>query len=402
MSIKDMWDTIKEYFGDGHVLGSAPMRYNTHICELKHSSTTTNGICAMDSPRYSGVEVSEEAMPLFSVLGDTCAPPCTCYGMTSIVQHIDKFLETTPPDHAEDYTISSGKNDIDVDQVCLYVLRDSLSWWVHWGGPLRPVDYWKHLYVAFAAIPDDIQLPPQAFLDGSFRYLGHTWADCRAGLLSEGVSLDEVEFAEMCLWRQMLTQYLEKVDPELLPLLKSKTMLMTQYRVATANTLGCGALFLASEGIPSNGLDDNNLEIASVAQCMSLDMAKEAVGVLQGEKTETVAGDRVQLKRELRWVYVRCLEYLEAQPGAHVMRRFASAGLHYVPMMDRYLERARGNVRFPIPAATARILEPYVRRPAGAKERLNKEALKACEVNIEKLFAPRLFNGMQELDVQAA
>lgn len=86
------------------------------------------------------------------------------------------------------------------------------------------------------------------------------------------------------------------------------------------------------------------------------------LGILQSEKTETVAGDRVQIKRELRWVYVRCMEYLQIQPNTHLLRRFASSGLHYVPMMDRYLERVRGNVRFPINGAKARILELFINR----------------------------------------
>lgn len=227
-------------------------------------------------------------------------------------------------------------------------------------------------YVAFAAIPDDIQIPPHAFLDGSYRYLGHSWDDCKQGLLGEGMPPEDVESVEMCLWRQVLTQYFEKVDPKVYRLLKSKTTLMTQYRVHTGNTLGCAALILAADGVSSGRVEDNALEAASIAQCLSMDMAKEALGILQGKKTETVAGERVQLKRELRWVYVRCMEYLETQPNAQLLRRFASAGLHYVPMMDRYLERARGNIRFPIQGAKSRILEPFINR-AYVPEGLNPD-----------------------------
>ncbi|OJK04738.1 hypothetical protein ASPACDRAFT_49133 [Aspergillus aculeatus ATCC 16872] len=66
-----------------------------------------------------------------------------------------------------------------------------------------------------------------------------------------------------------------------------------------------------------------------------MDMVKEALGILQGEKTETVAGHRVQLKRELHLVYVRCMEYPQTQPNAHLLRRFASSGLHYVPISQQ-------------------------------------------------------------------
>ncbi|KAF2134732.1 hypothetical protein P153DRAFT_427379 [Dothidotthia symphoricarpi CBS 119687] len=353
--MKEMWETLKQYFGDGYIPGSAPLRYNLHVCTMKQVPAKN------DSIRY-GVEISEEAMPLFSVLGDTCAPPCSCQDITGVIQHIDKYLENAPVRHVDDNTITSEKGDVDVDQVSLYIMRDTLSWWVHWGGSLQPTNYWKLIYVAFAAIPDDVQVHPRDFIDGTFRFLGHTWADCRDGLLAEGVPSNQVKLAEMTLWRQMVTQYLEKVDPGLRPLLVSKTSLMTQYRVMTANTLGCAALLLASEGVVSGGMDDNALEMASTAQCLSMDMAKEAMGVLEGEKTETVAGNRKQLKRELRWVYVRCMQYLETQPHAYLLRRYASSGLHYVPMMDRYLERVRGNIRFPIREAVARLLEPFIKR----------------------------------------
>lgn len=319
--------------------------------------------------------------------------------MAAVVRRIDEYLETAPDSHPDDFTITSGKNDADAEESSLYIMRDVLSWWVHWGGSLRPGDYWKQIYVAFAAIPDDVQIPPAAFLDGSYRYLGHTWDDCRQGLLKEGMPPAEVEFVEMCLWRQMLTQYFEKVDPEVYRLLKAKTTLMTQYRVHTGNTLGCAALILATEGRVSRGVEDNALEAASIAQCLSMDMAKEALGILQGEKTETVAGDRAQLKRELRWVYVRCMEYLETQPNAHLLRRFASAGLHYVPMMDRYLERVRGNVRFPITGPKARILEPFINR-AHVREDLNPDGLlfnKMDGIGMDKLKGANAFtrvNGM--------
>lgn len=390
-----MWEAIKEYFGDGHVVGSSPLRYNMHMCDMKGLSTGTNG--STPATRY-GVEIIEEAMPLYSVLGGTSPPPCTCFDMALIVQHIDDFLATTSDadagSHPDDYVIVSGKDDGGIDETCLYIMRDTLSWSVHWTGSLRPGDYRKQIYVAFAAIPDDLQVPPADFLDGSFRFLGHSWDDCRQGLLAEGVSPAQVEFAEMCLWRQMLTQYLEKVDVDLLPMLRGKTSVMTQYRVHTGNTLGCAALVLASEGIESRRVEDNELEAASIAQCLSMDMAKEALGILQGERTETVAGHRTQLKRELRWVYVRCMDYLNSGRNAHILRRFSSAGFHYVPMMDRYLERVRGNKRFPIGEGQARILAPFVKLPAVLVE--GKELLNGGRIDKER-FVNIKMNGAEPI-----
>nr|A0A2U8U2L5.1 RecName: Full=Alpha-humulene synthase asR6; AltName: Full=Xenovulene A biosynthesis cluster protein R6 [Sarocladium sp. 'schorii']AWM95795.1 humulene synthase [Sarocladium sp. 'schorii'] len=372
LTTKQMWQTIKDYFGDGFVTGSAPISYNVHTCDMQLQPDS--GIHAASDGIHYGVQISEDSMPLFSIMGDTAAPPCTCHRVDEIVKHIDEFLERAPEALPDDGAITSGKPcDTNPDQVSLYAMRDSLSWWVHWGGNLRPEHYWKQIYIGFAAIPDDVQISPREFLDGTYRYLGHTWDDCLSGLEEEGVSPDEIEFANMCMWRQMLTQWLEKADPELLPLLKGKISLMLQYRVLTANTLGCLALFMNATADPKDGpihyADSSyEMEIASVAQCVTLDMAKEAMGILQGERTEVVAGDRAQRKRELRWIYVRCMQILESQPHAHMLRRYGSAGLHYVPMMDRYLERVSGHTRFPIRDGAARILERFINRAELPKE----------------------------------
>lgn len=60
---------------------------------------------------------------------------------------------------------------------------------------------------------------------------------------------------------------------------------MTQYQIHTANTPGCAVLVLATENLHIKGVDDNALETASIAQCLSLNMVKEALGILQGEET---------------------------------------------------------------------------------------------------------------------
>jgi hypothetical protein len=348
--------TVKDYFGDGFVPGSAPFNYHVHFCHLRQRETKDKSFTSY------GVEIDEHAMPLFSVLGDTSQPPCSCHEIQAVVRHIDDWCKAAPDFHPDDYKITTGKDDNDAQQVCLYAVRDALSWWVHWAGEFRHHDYWKVLYVAFSTVTDDLQLPPTDFLDGSFRLLGHTWIECRDGLMSEGVPAETVKFAEMSIWRQVLIQYMEKVDPGLRPLLVSKTTLMTQFRNITANTFGCAALFLSSQGSPHGGVEDDALEMATICDCLSMDMAKEALGVLEGEKTETVAGDRALRKKELRWVYSRCLEHLGEQRNGHLLRRFATSGLHFVPMMDRYLERTRGK-RFPISEDAARILSPFMNRP---------------------------------------
>ncbi|KAL7622899.1 hypothetical protein AAE478_006578 [Parahypoxylon ruwenzoriense] len=241
----------------------------------------------------------------------------------------------------------------------------------YFGDGYFPGHYWKHYYIAFATIPDDLQIPPVDYINGKFRFLGHTWPECREGLLAEGVHPDTVKFAEMCLWREIILQYLEKVDPELWSIVVSKMTLMAHHRVISANAHGAGAVLLASGGIMSKGVEDKALEISSICHCLSLDMAKESIGVLKGEKTESVAGDRQQLKRELLWLYVRGQEYLQMEPTGNaffILIRYASASFQYVPMMDRYRERACGDVRFPITEAMSRILAPYIKEQTSPEE----------------------------------
>ncbi|GIJ86550.1 hypothetical protein Asppvi_005439 [Aspergillus pseudoviridinutans] len=300
---------------------------------MKRPSTSANAAEAdkNGSARY-GVEISEYALPLYS--WEIYAVHLDMFRHGGCSQAHRRVPRSRAGQSPNDFTITSGKKDTDAEE----------------GGALRPGDYWKQIYVAFAAIPDDVQIPPNAFLDGSYRYLGHAWDDCRPPA--------EVEFVEMCLWRQMLTQYFEKVDPEVYRLLKAKTTLMMQYRVHTGNTLGCAALILETEGLVSRGVEDNALEAASIAQSLSMDMAKEARWGSCGAK------------RRRRW---REIGYSSRGSCAGFMR-FASLGLHYVPMMDRYLDRVRGNTRFPITRAKARILEPFINR-AYVREGLNPDGL---------------------------
>ena len=60
------------------------------------------------------------------------------------------------------------------------------------------------------------------------------------------------------------------------------------------------------------------------------------------ENTEILAGNRERLKSELRWLYFRCMKLLDLQTSATLSRTFATSGLHFVRIMDRYHERLEG------------------------------------------------------------
>ncbi|KAF2807548.1 uncharacterized protein BDZ99DRAFT_489810 [Mytilinidion resinicola] len=291
--MNSIWQDIKLFFGDGFVARSSPIQFNTHCCNLKQPSTQNDNV-------YYGVEINEDAMPLFSALGDTCAPSCSCLEIKEFIKHIEDFIQTASSTHVNDYSLHTGKNDTSVDDT--YVL---------------------------------------------------------AGLRSENVHPDDILFMEKRLWRQYTLQYLEKIDPGLRTRLLSKTILMTQFRTITANTHGAAVALLAARQTKSLGVADTAVEMAAICDAISMDMAKEALGILQGEPTETTARDRKQLGRELRWLYVRCLESLDSHSSASLLRRFATSGLHFVPLMDRYRECLE-HVRFPIATPLCRRLDTYI------------------------------------------
>lgn len=253
----------------------------------------------------------------------------------------------------------TGKGDSSVEEVSIYAMRDSLCWWAHMHGSLEPGDRWKHLYFAMTTLPDDVQVPPGRAIDGTWRYLGHTLADILDGLRTEGMHPEDVTLVEMCMWRQLILQYLEKVDQGLRALLVGKMTLMAQFRNLTGNGHGVAVCLAAARGVQTRGVSDAIVEMSAVCDVLSLDIAKEMIGILRGEQTETVAGDRSMRKQELRWVYVRCMMHLNAHPEGHILKRFASAGLHYVPMMDRYLERVR-MVRLPLTSTARGIIDTYI------------------------------------------
>ncbi|EJD38040.1 hypothetical protein AURDEDRAFT_44379, partial [Auricularia subglabra TFB-10046 SS5] len=222
---QQIWKTCKTYFGDGFVSASSPLRYDVHICDIGRPLTKN------DNHHY-GVELDEDLFPLFTAFGDARPPPCSCHGIQALVKYIDDRLETLPDSHPGDYSLHTGKGDASPDVASEYALRDALCWWAHWHGSVSD-HRWKHLYIAVATIFDDVQVPPRELVDGTWRYLGYTLADVLDGLRSEGMHPDDVKLAEMCLLRQCVLQYLEKVDPALRGLLVGRTTLMTQFRTIT-------------------------------------------------------------------------------------------------------------------------------------------------------------------------
>ncbi|KAJ6490042.1 hypothetical protein C8R45DRAFT_826551 [Mycena sanguinolenta] len=339
LTLKQIWETLKNYFGDGYTIHSAPFRFNVHLCETQRVPVENDNI-------FFGVNIDEDMMPLFGSLGETVKPPCTCEGMAAIF---------------------SRKDEASVEETCAYVMRDAVQWWVQWhDGSLARRDYWKHLYIGAATAFDDVLVPPEHLVDGTFRFLGHTMSDMSAGMISEGMSAENARYMEMCLWRECFAQYVEKIDPAIRELLIEKTHVMTQFHVISANVHGCAAALLAARGVAFDGVSDEAVEMAAYGDCLSMNLIKEALGIMKGEPTETTAGrDRDRLQAELRWMYSRTMNQLDTHELAKYLKKYASAGLHFVSLDDRYQERVEGRRRRMLTPQMRALIASYTVGPSG-------------------------------------
>ncbi|KAJ6489994.1 hypothetical protein C8R45DRAFT_929283 [Mycena sanguinolenta] len=305
MTLKQIRETLKDYFGDGYIIHSAPFRFNVHLCETQKVPVDNDNV-------FLSVNIDEETMPLFGSLGHTVKPA------------LHTTWSARAPPIADAYKIFSGKNEASVEETWVYAMRHGLQWWMQWHDGTRK-DYWKHLYVGWTAACDDILVPPERLVDGTFRSLGHTVSEMISGMLSDrGRSIHgDVSVA--------------RIDPKIRELLLEKTHVMSQFQIVNANVQGCAAAVLAARGIAFDGVRDEAVEMAALADCFSMNIAKEGFGLMKGEPTETTAGrDRGRLKAELRWMYARTMDQLDPHELAKYLKKFASSGLHAVLLIDRY------------------------------------------------------------------
>ena len=345
-----MWQKVKEYFDDGG-RSSNPWRFRTHLCQM-HSQLSQNDNI------NSGLELNEEAMSIFTSLGDTSRAECHCDDLDELTKSMDDFIQSAPTSHPNDYKLYTAKDEKSVGEAISYAFRDTLQFWAIWHGSLKS-HYWKHMYIVFTSCCDDICIPPQDLYSGEFRVLGYSLDNVLDGLLDENVDPDDVQELKMLLWRESIGQYLEKIHPQIRDHLVDQTTMMTPYRVRTANGEGAALVALAAKVAGPLASYYDLVELAGISVCLSMDIAKEGLGILRGEPTETVAGsDRELRKSEIRWLYARTMESLDKQSNAHLLHWFATSGFYLPYYMDRYRERVQ-HIRVPITTELQHRIESY-------------------------------------------
>ncbi|KAJ5188188.1 hypothetical protein N7491_004512 [Penicillium cf. griseofulvum] len=224
---------------------------------------------------------------------------------------------------SKDYSLHIQKGDTSVEESCLYAMRDAIQWWRHWHRSLEK-HHWKHLYVAFSTIPQDVTIPPQHLVNGEFRFLGNTFADVLNGLHTEGVSPDQIAFMEMCLLRQYLVQYISKQEPRLNSKLYPEPAFASNWRNINGNVSGSTMGILAARATDL-GLVNIAVKMTPIADYLSMNLMCKS----------SILTDKMVSEGSL------------AHNLAPLISRSVSSGLHFIPTMDGGLERVK-HVRLPM------------------------------------------------------
>jgi hypothetical protein len=76
---------------------------------------------------HYGLEINEEAMSIFSSIGDTSPTPCNCDGLRKLSEHMDDIIQSTPAGHPKDYKLYTAKDEKSVNDAIFYAFRDTLQ-----------------------------------------------------------------------------------------------------------------------------------------------------------------------------------------------------------------------------------------------------------------------------------
>jgi len=91
MTLEEIWQTLKDYFGDGYIRHSAPFRFNVHLCGTDRVPVHNDNV-------FFALHIDEDVMPLFGSLGETVKPPFTCEDMATVRRYIDDLVKTASID----------------------------------------------------------------------------------------------------------------------------------------------------------------------------------------------------------------------------------------------------------------------------------------------------------------
>ncbi|KAJ5578822.1 hypothetical protein N7450_007689 [Penicillium hetheringtonii] len=255
------------------------------------------------------------------------------------------------------YPVLSKPLDNWIAEIDLYSMRDAVQWWRYWHRSLEG-HYWKHLYVAFSIVPEDMIVPPNDLLNGDFCLLGHSISEIWEGMRQEHVHPDSIAFMEMCLLRQYIIQYLAKQQPDITSNSFLSPVFKDNWEKVMANTHGVTVALLAANNAGPNGIINMAKNMTFLMDTLSMNSREDSLAIDMDIPTSRER--RHGMKNNFQEVYMRYMEYLNIQPSAPLLARYASSGAHFVPTMDGHREHVK-HVRFPMSRSLRGVVNTYVK-----------------------------------------
>ncbi|KAJ5714377.1 uncharacterized protein N7483_011558 [Penicillium malachiteum] len=323
--------------------------------KLLHQSGDSHQVALSLKERYKAFPEAD-VLNLASVIADLrkassdSSPHRAAENLHSMIRSV---TEVTASFHTKDYSLSSDTVGISIDDLAAHSMRDAIQWWAHWDRSMVD-DYWKHIYIAFSTIPEDVAIPPQHLLDGEFRLLGNSLAEMLDGLRKENVSADIIAFMEKCLLQQYLVQYLDKKDPKFSKTIRSDSECRARWRDIMANTYGSTATLMAANKSKSPGLFDTASQMTITMDTLAMELVSNSLIPATVNSQEY----RQCLEPEFRGVYLKYMNLLHMIPTAPLLSRYVSSGLHFIPGMDGARERKK-KVRFPMSVSLRNKVRSY-------------------------------------------
>jgi hypothetical protein len=289
-------------------------------------------------------------------LKEASAESNACQAIKILHMIIDATAEMAPLSRTHDYSLCTRMGDTSIDEIAAYSMRDAIQWWEHWYGSLVG-NHWKHIYLAFSTIPEDIVIPPQHLLDGTFCLLGNSFSDMLSGLRKENVPEDAIAFMEKCILRQYIAQYIEKQDTEPGRQLGFDTQYRARWRDTLANTYGATTCLLVANKSESLGVISTGIQMTVLMDKLSEKVASNPL----------ITADSLEFRRhrqnpdpEFQEVYSQYLKILDVIPTAPLLSRSVLSGLHVIPHMDGARERVK-QTRFPMSTSLHNKVYSYIR-----------------------------------------
>lgn len=349
-------NTVTELLHTAHEIWCGPDCPTAPDCRFLHHQTTTP---AVGTPRAVRSRYNKDTAALFALMGGVGYTPHTPrsheINLWPLLRAATQRVDHEPPKRHH-YADWSRKNAATASEVIQYVCRDSIQYMGIWCG----AEFARHPaavhYLAFSVLSDDLCVPPLDLVHGQFRMYGRSLADLAAVFDATGWGHDGAH-ALLTLVRQYIVQYVEKTVADIhnrltaLPTVWDSTL----FRLHTANSYGVAIMVARIHG--TGPVRTQWLTDSGICNCLSMDLAKSAADIYQHDQYPPTAHPSDEQRRQAAYhsIYLDLMDDLVATGVPEPLVHFGRSGFLFVPLQERYMERALGS-RIPLRAPVLAML----------------------------------------------